>query len=415
MIIYYFPPFSGGGVFRSIKFIKYLQRYTWEPIVLTVKGHSIETIDYTLFNDIPKDVSIVRTKFIDFELFLSILRKLKLGRLSALIDRIFLIPDNKIGWIPFAWHKIKEIFKNYDIDMLYITSPPASIGFLGMWIKRRYRIPWVIDFRDPWTQNVFFRPISYIHRLINEFFERRILLSCDWVIANTEGNMIKMKQKYRFLEKKIGVITNGFDSEDFIGQREINKNHNFLIAYTGTFYWEYSPEYFLRAIKKILVQFPLIASSLKILFIGKGINWTLIKNLGLSDDIIEIINHVTHRESLSYMCKADLLLLIVPDIEGSDSWMPGKIYEYIASGRPILATVPEGHAKDLILKTNSGVVVHPKDIEGIKEAIVELYSKDRLSRFVRTKPIPDFIKDYDRAQLTQKLCAHFDLILESRK
>jgi len=404
VIAYHYPPLGGGGVFRTLKFTKYLPQFGFQPYVLTVKNAMYPLRDPTLLKDVPQEVRIVKTFSLEHNLFL-----MPFYALRTTPKWIF-TPDINIGWLPFAVHRGEELIDKEGIDVIYATAPAYSSLLTGYLLKKTTGKPLVIDFRDPWTQNVFIKYPTNFHKKVEEKMEKTVLQFADYIITTAEPMRLTLIEKYPFIKGKCETITNGFDSEDFKGLKKRTRTEKFTITLTGYLYGLRNAKHFLMALKNLLDQNNEIRDKIKVIFAGPTDKQTenIVKELEL-ENVVKIIGYVPHRKSLELMVNSDILLLIMGAEEVFNEKMgsitiPGKIFEYLGAKKPILALAPQGVAADLIKSTNTGIVVLPTDINSIKQAILKLFQEWR-RRSLRI--ISCDVSKYDRKVLTKKLAKVF--------
>lgn len=408
-VSYLFPPLGGGGVYRTVKFTRYLPDLGWQPIVLTVKNPIHWAEDTSLLDELPKDLKIYRT--VSFEPFpLHILfSKLGLGKPFDYIVSKILPIDQRVGWVPHSILKGRKIIEKEGIDIIYTTSPPHSSHLIGFYLKMWTKRPWVADFRDPWTQAATYHPRGTLQKRLDEYAERKVLNYCDLVIANTEGNRLSLIERYNLNPQKVVTITNGYDGEEFVGIERRSTEERFTITYTGSFYQDYSPLPFIKGMKMFLAKRPELKDRIRLCFIGKMDEYRDEIKDGLKG-VVEFKDYLPHREAIKYMVNSHLLLLLLPSKPGAETWYPGKIFEYMASGTPVLALVPDGLAKRLIEESRTGFVVNPEDVDAISERIYELYRRWERGELT-TNPDWKVIKRYERKGLTKALAEEFDRVL----
>ncbi len=435
MIAYYFPPFGGVPVQRTLKFAKYLLKYGWNPVVLTVRdGYDhFHPNDPSLINKIPDEVEVIRSREIGMIVrvagFLN--RKIQRGankattkvrfinyilKLRKLLYNTFWFPDEKNTWAPGAFIKGLRILAKEDISIIYVSGYPWSAFLVGVILSKLKGIPLILDFRDAWTLN----PRGFWDNCFQRFWEGKVLLHANKIIFATNLMREGYIEKYPWIDrKKFITITNGFDCDDykdFEGRKE-KDNKKFLITFTGTFNdsippldIDQSPYYFLKGLSRLLNEKD-IFENIRICFVG-GFgkkNEALVKEMGL-EDVVELKGHVSHDKCIQYQTEADLLLLIIYTCEWSKSVLTGKLFEYIGARKPILALVPDGEAKDLIVKERLGRVVVPKDIEGIKNTILAFYDEWKNNKLKREENNSVFEK-YEMSALTKNLVDVIETII----
>jgi glycosyltransferase involved in cell wall biosynthesis len=324
-----------------------------------------------LSDEIPADMKVFRTFILDLNWIFKIFYALKLGFIATFISDQLLFPDYQKQWLFFAKRKIKKIVKKHKPELVFITSPPHSLHLLAKWIKKKWGLPVVADFRDPFSYNYQKRSprmFDKIYRLENE-----VLGVSDHVIANTGLNKETIIKNFHLKEEKISIIPNGFDPADFREKPEIyipTEKSRITITHTGYFYDNYNATFLLNELvpyisklkERILLQFVgrLTSSDLKI-----------IKEKKL-EELVNYIPYCSHNDAVRYMLSSDYLLLILPDTKW-DFWVPSKTYEYLAALKPVIAIVPEkGNCAGIITETGTGIVVDPADNKEIIQIFLNI-------------------------------------------
>lgn len=413
IIAYYFPPVGGGGVQRTAKFVKYLPEFGWKPVVLTVKEKVYRKknrpSDATLLDDIPKGVQVVRTNSIDLANIFRAARtqdesnssKLPLKSLINKIGGSLINPDAQMLWIPIAVKTGFRLIKNHKIDTIFSTANPWSDHIVGGILKSLTRLPWVADYRDMWNLNPYITHSSIIRENIQLFLEKKVIKNADQVILTTE----KAKENYTkvFGGDKFVTIQNGFDQDDLVSIKP-KKFSKFTFVYSGT-YWDYKRPYnFILAVSNWLKKCPHVRQELMINFLGAVDEETksLIDKKGLWD-VIKCWGYLSHKESIAFLLGADALLLTLD--EGGELMLAvaGKIFEYLASGKPVLALVPSSSiASDILRKEGRGeYIVSPRDVESIENRIMALHTKYK-NGCLPIYPVEN-LQAYTRKNATKKL------------
>ncbi len=397
------PPSGGGGVLRTVKFLKYLHEFSWKVFLITGKPTGV--IDESLNNEIDPSVEISQTGSITPRILFSLLKKLKLTKIRLFLDKHLLIPDKLIGWIPFVVNRSKKLIREKNIDTIYTTSPPHSTHLAGLKLKKKYKyLFWVSDFRDAWCENPFReKSRNSLSHKIEERLEKKIMTHSDKLIFNTHSSMKTYLLKYgALIESKSCVIPNGFDKADFLDIPKTPKNSNFRILYTGDVYGIRSLKPFLEGLKIFLKEKPKSKEKIKIEFRSYFINPKERIRVEKSDikDLFKFGDFLPHKKCLKQMKKSDLLLLIAG--QGEEKVMiPGKFYEYLGSGTPILAISKNGELTDILKKTDAGDWADPNDYDKIS-AIISKYF-DSWEQNKKFTPNNKKILLYDRHYLTEKL------------
>ncbi len=407
-----FPPMGGSGVQRTSKFVKYLRDFGYNPIVLTRDVGRMPLKDESLLNDIPKQAKVYRTNPKDLTEWRGIF-----GLVGKVIARKILIPDAEVLWARLSRKKAVEIIKNENINIIYTTSYPYSDHLLGLYIKQSLpHIKWVADFRDEWTNNPY--TLDSPHNGFRTKTEKRqeldVLLNADAVIANTpvmRENFIKICPQ---VKDKICDIPNGYDLDDFLGiEKPTMPNEKLTITYVGSLYGRRKPDPFFEALKQLRDEEKIDCSKLSVRFIGNYKQEQFmekIKSYGLLDTV-SVIGYIPHRECLEKLVESDLLLIIEGTGRGAEAFYTGKIFEYMNSGVPVMALLPDkGVAADLMRKTGIGRTADTDNIPGIKENFLCFYN-DWLKGDMSISPDHELIKRFERRELTKELSEIFNSLL----
>jgi glycosyltransferase involved in cell wall biosynthesis len=413
IITYYWPPGSGAGVQRWLKFSKYLPSFGWEPVILTVDSEyaAYPSTDNSLKAEISSDIKIYKTKATDyFRIYKNDKTKIPSagfasnddkglkGKILRFIRGNFFIPDPRKGWNKYAFRKACEIIKEKGIKHIITTSPPHSTQLIGLELKKRYpEIKWIADLRDPWTDIYYYDHFYHtlLARKIDESFEKKVLKTADLII--TIGKSLKniFCAKLPGIEGKIKVITNGYDEDDFTGFTTENPEV-FTISYIGTLSDSYPVSGFMDAFKNLVNN----GYYIKLRFVGtiSPRQKALIKSKP-SNSLIEFIPYVNHKDAIKYLMESSVLLLIIPDHHSNRSIITGKLFEYLASGKPIICIGPkDGDAANILEITRHGLCAVYNDTEGISY-IIDNYYKAGLHSEKIAPP------EFSRGNLTKKLTA----------
>ncbi len=418
-IAYYFPPLGMGGTQRSAKFVKYLPAFDWEPIVLTVKDVTYYAHDSSLIDEI-KHTTIVRTESLDPLRLMARFKKdssqdkaiteqeTPPSRIANFLNRIItgwlLIPDSKILWLPFALISALRLIREHNIRVVYTTSPPHSAHLLGLILKIMKKVNWIADFRDDWTGGESQPCPTYFHHLVNRFWEKAVLRSADRVVAMCDHlrGQLAEKSGQQTNPNKLITITNGYDPDDFRGLLNAKLSSQFTITHCGSISKVSDPKPFLKAVRDIFNAQPELRGEIKVQFVGTDIFGRLrrhVDNLNL-EEIISPITYLPHRDALKKIMASHLLLLVIHK-KTSEEIMTSKVFEYLASGKPVLLLSSPGEVASMIRKMNRGQVVEYNDIKEIKNAIEHYYQKYKNGSLTFEKPLS--VTQFDRKELTKKL------------
>lgn len=404
MLAYYFPPMGGAGVQRALKFVKFLPDFGWLPVILTTDQRYATLLDPTLETEIPPIVKIYRTTALIMSARLP-------WRLRSFISRWLLVVDEQLGWFPFAVSKGHQLIEKYKPDVIFSTSAPYTDHLIALHLTKKWQIPWIADFRDPWIGNFNLRFPTKLHAAFTSGLERKIMMKADLVTVVNDAMKKDLIRRYPLLDQnKFVTIPNGYDHQDFERDTSIEISRDkFIITYTGSFYADtLRPDNFLLSLRNLIDRKVISQDKLMVLFVGnidKRVQ-RMITSSGL-DHVARIVGYLDHRSSIGYLLSSNLLLLIIGTHPGSEMVMTGKIYEYLAARKPILALSPPGVASELIKEAQAGVIVEPDDLTGIS-AQIDHYYRCWEKGIDNHNPKLEVIKQYDRRRLTAKLANLLD-------
>lgn len=417
VIAYYFPPMGLSGVQRTAKFVKYLPRYHWQPTVLTVIPRYVAK-DLSLLREVEeRGVDIIRTETLDptrlfrnrevVQLPPEWLRK-SLNRFS----QVFFIPDNKIGWRSKAIVAGTRLLARDTFHAMFATAPPFTDFLVGVSLKKKFGIPLVLDYRDPWVghpQNFYATPL---HRFLHMSLEKKVLHAADKVVTINRRIKENLLKRYSFLSyDDVLILPQGFDPQDFQfdGRTPLPRTDKMRITYSGTFIDDRRPKYFLQALGKILRDRPDMKGRIEACFIGmfRNENKKIVRKLGL-DSVVNVIGYVDHSECVKYLLTSDVLWLMLGKGRGMDMFSTGKLYEYLGARKFILGCVPDGVAKDAILESGAGMVVAPDNPDEIARAIMMLF--ERYEKRELQLPSREYVDRFDRLKIAGELAKVFELV-----
>jgi len=429
VIAYHFPPGGGPGVQRVLKHVTYLRDFGWTPIVLTVKDGDFPARDESLLNKIPSDVRVERVPIIEpYDIYRKFMGRKGAAvdvnvnkssdqrsgwkeRLSEFIRATFFIPDARIGWLRAATARAVELINEEGIQAIYSSSPPYTCALIGRNTKRKTGLPWVAGFRDPWTEFLTTPDRWFLPAAIDRSLERTCFTEADQVECAWQGIIEDALGKYPQLDRtKFHHVPNGFDSADF-PLVEYRRNDVFTITYTGSMYGRRTPRALLEALKLLLDQGRLQPSDLHLRFVGRfGDEVHEMLKASPFWPSVELIGYVPHGESIAHLMRSEMSLLIVDEAKESAEIVPGKVYEYMGVGRPILALAPEGSAIEaLIRETGTGFSRPQSDLPGIAEALMTAIDRWKGAQAI-SDPDPDKVKSYERRESARQLAHILDSI-----
>ena len=416
LVAYWFPPLGGIGTRRAMRYVRYLPDFGWQCYVVTV-ADAINDIhrlmmDESLTATVPAQTKIVRTPAWYIGRLPQVFDHRGLGMIWRWVRRAARtpVPDECIGWLPFAYHAAKQMVCNEGIQVVYTVSEPFTAHMVGLLLKRRLGVSWVADFRDEWSQHPLRGFEHDWQRGLSRWLEQRVLLNADQVITVTESyhdSMASLVPKEMWT--KFVTITNGYQAEDFSVPPIQGRPDKLRIVYVGLFYLAQQPIDFLSAVEQVVRERIIPRDHLQIILVGPDKSASVTADVSRFEttlgDIIEWTGYVSHREAVGYLKGADVLLLIASRPRGSRN-IPGKTFEYIAAGTPILVlATAESAAAELVRQTGTGVAfAAPDDIHGIAKALAELYERWQ-NGTLAVKPDWSLISEYEGRRLTEKLSA----------
>lgn len=418
VIAYYFPPMGLSGVQRTLKFVKYMPKYNWQPTVLTAGDVGYYAHDNSMMKEAEDaGIRIIRTEGKDINSLLS-----KYGTITiptefirnilSRISKAVFIPDNKKAWADKAYFKAKELLEQEKFDAIYVTIPPYSSFVMAARLKKEFDIPLFVDYRDLWFKNQFsFYPTPY-HRYKHKKLEYSSLKMAEKVITINRRIKENILTRYGFLNfEDVVIIPHGYDKEDFSKLEPIPRNDKKLwLTYSGIFYENITPQYLLKAFKKLSIDRPDIAQNIELHFVGHlgKTNKKLVAALGLND-FVRDYGYIDHTEALRKVISSDVLWMMIGHSVNADSISTGKLFEYIGSRKPILGCVPDGVAKATLKEYRASFITKPDDIEEIKNALIKIH--DLFKNKNLPAPNEEFVLKHDREALTEQLVKQFQFYL----
>lgn len=426
-ISYLFPPRAGVGVQRITKIVRYLPDYGWHPIVLTPKKPAGSfPIDKSYLEEIPDSVEVYEAPSIepyhiyrmlggrkpqdtaDFRSILKGGQNLGLaGRVYSAFQAAFLIPDPKIGWFGPALRKARKILKARKIDLIFSTSPEATAHVIARAIARETGLPWVMDFRDPWTTSLYAIKRPRWARLKEEALELSCLQNASAITVVQDQYKEEYLKKYPSLlqcSEKIQVFPNGFDPGDFEGVTP-RKFDRWTVVYTGSISYPRDPEPFFKGWKLACERSDNFRANAGCLFMGE---FDSRFHAMVSEYIMEglMVESFQPRQAVYSAQSGSHALLLI-----SEGYVTGKAYEYLASGKPVIALTEGPDLIRLMEKSGVGYAVRPDDINGIAMLLLKLFEN-------RGNPIqPDkaYINQFDRRQIVARLSNLFNELIKARQ
>ncbi len=433
IITYYWPPAGGPGVQRVLKFVKYLPQFGWLPLVLTVAKGEYPAIDKSLEKNIPAEAMVFKTvsrepmalykKFMGMKqnekIPTAVLADQNTSIKKKFANRIRLnlfIPDAKIGWKKFAVKEGLKIIKNEKPDLIFSSSPPPTVHLIASELAKKSGLKWIADFRDPWTDIHYYedQPRIAIAKSIDKKYESKVLNQANKITCISKLD-IELDFAKKTDAKKCINIPNGYDDDDFAGLNIFNSpTKKFTILHLGAINKERNPEKFFEAISELRKEGIINKDNFQITFVGK--TEAVIITAVERNEIWELVNYVDylpHKEALEYTDNATLLLLLVTQSKKNKRILPGKTFEYMRTGKYILALGPEdGEVARIISETNTGVVIDYNNKEKIKTFLSEKFSAWQNNSLL-FKGKAEEIKKFSRKKLTEHLVNVFEETLKT--
>lgn len=362
MLAYFFPPLGGAGVQRTLKFVKYLPEYGWDPTVVTVRWSRYPARDPALMAEVPNGVRVLRAPELPLTPYLAMaLTKLGLHRTRPLVSW----PDLAQGWLPTALALALREIRRSRPDVLYTTSAPYSAHLAGLALHRLTGVPWVADFRDEWAANPHLRSIPSWLKALSRRCERAVVARARVVVVDDYFEIAGAAADDR------ATIPNGVDADDLEGlPSSAPDGERFRLTHVGTLYGDQDCAPVLTALRRLVEEGLLDPDQLELRVVGN----VFLPN-GALDLPIEVTfsGYVSHREALAEMRRATALLLYVAASSRAPS---GKLYEYLSSERPILCVArSENLAHKLVAEWGAGACAAPDDSAAVERGLLDLYRR----------------------------------------
>lgn len=424
-ISYYWPPSGGSGVQRSLKFVKYLPQFNWEPIVYTALNGEMPEKDESLLKEIPQEIKVIKRSIFEpysfYKIFAGKSQKEKINpnfftqkndnwkdRMAIWIRSNFFIPDARMFWISPSIKFLTKYVKDNNIDAIISTGPPHSMHLIALGVKRNTGIPWLADFRDPWTNIDFYSKLnltSWADNLHHKL-ERKVLSQADEVVmaGYTWANEMSL-----IGNRIVKPLLNGFDPEDFSNVSSIKLDEKFTIVHLGMFSKGRNHEVLWKALSELCFENIEFANDLSFRLYGKYDNsaLTYMDKYGLQSQTV-FYSYIPHNEIVKVQAASQVLYLSVNDTPNVKGIMTGKVFEYLAVKRPILCIGPEdGDAAKIIIESKAGLVSGFQDLEKLKSNIRFFYNNFKQGLIFEGGS--DILK-YSRKSITKQLASMLDEI-----
>jgi len=414
-VAYHYPPeSSSSGVLRTLKYTRYLGRFGWRVTVLTLNREAYQVTDPKLEEQVPPDVRVVRTPFIDVKRHLAI---------RGSYPSFLAIPDRWSGWWPWAVAAGRRVLRRDPVDVVYSTSPHATAHLIALSLAGRAKLHWVADFRDPWYEEPPEPGTTRIGHVAARMLERLVAGRADLIVASTTRLRNTLAARYpRQSPEKFLAIPNGYDEADFssVLGSSASSPDELLIVHAGSLSERFrDPRPVFEAVHRAAQTGLVDPSRIRFRFLGGGPFGEsaevkeAVKDAGLIARV-EFLPRVSYQASLTELGRASILLLLQASKDTVDL-VPAKLFEYLRAGRPVLALAPLGATAEVLNDTRGGWVVDPSDMDSLRDAIVTAYrawTSGDLSRLTATSAT---LGQYNRAYLAGVLAEHFEALLGRRR
>lgn len=415
IITYYWPPAGGPGVQRWLKFVKYLPDFNIQPIVYIPENPTYPIVDEGLISEVSDRAIILKNKIFEPYQLAGFLSKKETKKISSgiipaakkqsFIEKMMLwvrgnlfIPDARKFWVNPSVTYLKKYIQENDIDTIVTSGPPHSLHLIGLKLKQELGVKWFADFRDPWTTIGYHKALklsSYADKT-HKKLEYQVLNSADTIIVTSKTTKTEFQS---ITNKPIEVITNGYDVEKVEKQTLDSK---FSLAHIGSFLSERNPKILWQSLVELITEIPTLKKDLEIKLIG-AVSQEVVKTISEFelDIYVNNLGYLSHKEAIAHQRKSQVLLLIEIDSEDTKSIIPGKLFEYMVSERPIIAIGPkDSDFAEIIKSTNTGVFFTYDEKEALKNLIASHYN---LFLEQNLKVFPVGLQQYSRKNLTEKL------------
>ena len=405
MVAYLFPPLGGSGSLRPLKLAKYLPEFGWRPLILTVNnpdwyyGH-----DPDLLAELAPETLIFRSPMVKAAWIYRMLNPFRIRRIDRWIRKILLHPDEQIGWLPFACRKAFDVVRQHRVKAVYSTSGPLTAHLVAYFVKKKFGIPWIAEFRDEWFEAPNLQLPTKWHKKFHFRLEKKVVVNADSVVAMTP-TFNRFLRKHCSNAKKFVTLTAGYDPLDFVpdetATQTLKDANTFLTVYTGLIYDSFRPNGFIQAVSQLIADGSIPKDEVKMLFVGPNRP----DGLDRVDEfgICEFVDFLPRKQVFKILHLADVLLLLLSKERGVGV-IPSKTFEYLAVSKPILALVPEkSDAAEIVQKSGSGLVADFGDVGKMRTAYLELYQRWKSNKNRSTGLPLAGISKYNQRNISGKL------------
>jgi hypothetical protein len=415
IITYYWPPAGGPGVQRWLKFVKYLPDFGIQPIVYVPENPTYPIVDENLIKEVSDKAIVLKHKIFEPYQLASFFSKNKTKKISSgiipnqkkqsFMDALFLlirgnlfIPDARFLWVKPSVSYLEKYIAENNIETIITSGPPHSLHLIGLQLKQKLDVKWFADFRDPWTTIGYHKSLRLSNYATkkHKMLEHKVLNTADTIIVTSKTTKTEFEA---ITTKPIAVITNGYDVENIEIQPLDTK---FSLAHIGSFLSERNPTILWESLVELINDIPDFKSHLEIKLIGAVSQEVLetISQFGLNP-YLNNLGYVSHGEAIAHQRKSQVLLLIEIDSQDTKSIIPGKLFEYMVSNRPIVAIGPkDSDFAEIITNTHTGVFFEYSEKTRLKSVILDFYNQF-LEGKLKSNGVG--LQQYSRKNLTKEL------------
>jgi len=416
IICYYWPPAGGPGVQRWLKFVKYLPDFGVEPIVYVPENATYPIMDEALLEEIPQGITVIKQPIKEPYGFASMLSRKQTKSFSSgliptqkkqsLLQKAMLyirgnyfIPDARVAWVKPSISFLESIIEEQEVDTIITSGPPHSMHLIGLGLKKKLpTLKWIADFRDPWTTIGYHDKLKMTSKtqLKHKSLEEEVLRRASRIIVTSPTTK---KEFSALTETPIQVITNGFDAQE---NDTLNLNNKFIISHIGSLLSDRNPKVLWKVLNDLVSENEAFKKAFGLSLVGRVSTSILesLKEYGL-DSFIQQEGYVSHAKAIELQRSSNLLLLLEIDSPETRSIIPGKLFEYLAARRPILAIGPESSdIEQIVSQTQSGSYHTYTQEKGIRERILAHF--DHFTNKTERLQNGD-ISQYHRKALTETL------------
>ena len=431
IISYYWPPTGGSGVQRWVKFAKYLPSEGWQPVIYTPENPEQLAVDESLAAEIPVEAEVIKTRIVEpYEIYKKLLRKSGHSKEAVEVNPVnaqnksflqkaamwvrgnFFRPDPRCLWIGPSVRYLKKYLQEHPVDLIVSTGPPQSMHLIGRRLAKETGLPWIADFRDPWTKIFYFKHLSMTRATErwHKRMEKKVLDDASVVVAVSP--LVQQEFK-KMTQTPVELITNGFDECDFAEERyheaEGGPDREFYITHTGLFAADGNPTVLWDVLADKCASDEVFRKALKIKLIGKTDDSILaaLRMAGL-EEAVEDMGYQPHAVAVEEQRKASLLILPLRKEPEYKAVLPGKLFEYLASWRPVLGIgQPDGAMSIILNTTKTGLVLDWEDKRSIAR-FIDLCWERHLAGGLTVEDAD--ISQFTRRNLTHRMAQLFDTL-----